>query len=500
MNAQTETLLQACRDALLRQSDERIAALLAQWFENLIGEEYLDEERDDLCLLLDYRVRSWSSQLSYATYTSWWEVEGYLEPSGGVFSCANPTALRPRLLALPLEQFDLLVEMAYRARITLAQRENTPPLPGGQEGWREMAAWLEQADPAALEVSLQAAPPAYARFEGKEQKRRREEERAALAIQQGYLVISPDSSYVITDAFRAWCKKKKQPYVVVEPQGRRLATLRVQTKMTDLREIVEVMRSFQQQLPILAAPYIASAQAQGYNAAINWFSRHQVLLEGILAADSQQAAQEVVALWARIVAEEKQRANEREIQRQEALIPPWKRELTRWSTEDNAPDLPPLAVEVVLPPEWGELLTREHLAAFLTYLKMSTTTRESKASLVQRTQERLVADPIARALFFEVFKRELAVPPWELETLLPCTASERKRWTDEERLPILELRFFRKGGTNHSYPIFDRRLILTLPPSQLDQWRAEHQALTRERRRIAARAAAAKRKASSGVE
>ncbi len=88
MKAKTEALLQQCRTALLQQSDERIAALLAQWFELMIGDEGMDEELDDLCLLLDYRVQSWGAQISYATYTSWWEVEGYLEPSEGTFLCA----------------------------------------------------------------------------------------------------------------------------------------------------------------------------------------------------------------------------------------------------------------------------------------------------------------------------------------------------------------------------------------------------------------------------
>ncbi|HEX7737971.1 MAG TPA: hypothetical protein VF458_24210 [Ktedonobacteraceae bacterium] len=496
MNAQTDTLLQECRSALLRQSDERVAALLAQWFENLIGEEYLDEERDDLCLLLDYRVRSWSSQVSYATYTSWWEVEGCLEPSGGVFTCADIAALRQRLLDLPLEQFDLLLEMAYRTRLTLAERESGPPLPEGWEGLREMATWLEQADPAALEADLKAAPLAYTRFEGKEQKRKREEARAALAIQQGYLVIASDLSHVVIDTYRNWCKKQKKLSIVIEPRGRKLALLRVQTKLTDLRESVEVMHNFRLQLPTLAAPYLANARAQGYDAALNWIFKHQVLFEGILAADAQSIAQEILALWEKIVTEAKQHASELEARRREALIPAWKRELTRWREEGNAPELPPLAAEVVLPPEWGEMLTREHLIAFLQYLNLPTTTRASKASLIQRIQERLAADPDARPLFFEVFKRELAVPPWELETLLPCTPTERKRWTDEERLPILELRNVRKGGDLRSYPVFDRRAILTLPASELDQWRAEHQALTREHRNAAAKAAADRRKDS----
>ena len=88
---------------------------------------------------------------------------------------------------------------------------------------------------------------------------------------------------------------------------------------------------------------------------------------------------------------------------------------------------------------------------------------------------------------------ELAVPPWELEVLLACTPSERKRWTEEGKLPVLDRRSFRKAGSRMEYPVFDRRVILSLPRSELDLWRAEHQALVIEHRKAGARAAAARR-------
>jgi hypothetical protein len=50
---------------------------------------------------------------------------------------------------------------------------------------------------------------------------------------------------------------------------------------------------------------------------------------------------------------------------------------------------------------------------------------------VQRVGERLNADRTALAQFFEVFKHELAVTPLELESLLECTPTERKRWALE---------------------------------------------------------------------
>jgi hypothetical protein len=147
MKAETEALLQECRTALLQQSNERIAALLTEWFECLIGEEGMDEELDDLCLLLDYRVQSWGAQISYATYTSWWEVEGYLEPSEGTFVCADVASLRKRLLDMSIKQFGLVVELAYQARSMVAELKGEPHLPTGPALLREMAVWLVDAVP-----------------------------------------------------------------------------------------------------------------------------------------------------------------------------------------------------------------------------------------------------------------------------------------------------------------------------------------------------------------
>ena len=484
MKAETEALLQECRNALLRQSDERIAALLAQWFENMIGEDYMDEERDDLCLLLDYRVQSWGAPVSYATYTSWWEVEGYLEPSEGSFTCSDKASLRQRLLDMPIKQFDHIVELAYQARSFLADY----PLPTGWEGLREMAAWMEQADPKSLDAELKLSPPASTRFESKEQRRRREEERAAQACEQGYLIISPASSHVVADTFRTWCKQQNQPYILIEPCGQYVARLRIQTKAVNIRGIHKVLTRFQEQLPVLAAPYLANAQAEGHEATLTWVAKRQITLERILVRDAQPATQEIIALWTTIAAEERQRDSEQEATRQAERVPMWQRELNRLREQGVPPELSPLAETVVLPDEWEKVLTREHLAAFLAYLSLPVTKRTAKVVLTGHIQEQLATNPSARSLFFDIFKYELAVPPWELETLLPCTLTERKRWTDEEKLPILELRSFRKAGSDKTYPVFDRRVILTLSPTELEQWRAEHQANLKERRSAAAAA------------
>jgi hypothetical protein len=129
---------------------------------------------------------------------------------------------------------------------------------------------------------------------------------------------------------------------------------------------------------------------------------------------------------------------------------------------------------VVLPHECATLLSKEKLGAFLTFLMLPTSFREMKANLVQHLFTRLEADNVAKAQFFEFFAFELAVSPWELETLLGCTTAERKRWTEEEKLPVLGCGNFRMAGSDHAYPLYDRRVIPTLTSGQIEAVSSDH--------------------------
>jgi hypothetical protein len=115
---------------------------------------------------------------------------------------------------------------------------------------------------------------------------------------------------------------------------------------------------------------------------------------------------------------------------------------------------------VVLPTAWDTLFTREQSSAFLAFLESPARSREPKVTLVQRVGERLEADQTTRVQFFEVFKRELTVPPWECETLLACMPTERKRWIEEGELHVLDRHSFRKARSRMEYPVFDLRVIL----------------------------------------
>jgi hypothetical protein len=235
-------------------------------------------------------------------------------------------------------------------------------------------------------------------------------------------------------------------------------------------------------------------------------------LKQVLQADVPRTVEDFMALWPDILAHyeaqleaswvayeaqlEARRVADLERQRQveEARKPAWLKTLARLSTQGEGATCPELGERVALPAEWATRLSKEQLGAFLTFLKVPASSREMKANLVQQLLTRLEVDKLAKAQFFEVFAFELAVPPWELETLLGCTTTERKRWTEEQKLPILGYDSFRKAGSDHAYAVYDRRVILALASSDIEAWRREHQALVHKRRQAAAQAAAAARK------
>ena len=141
MKPETEKLLHQCRVALLHSSSEQLNTLFVSWFERLVGEESMDEVLDDLCLLLGYGIRSLHSHLLYATYTTWWEVEGSADLDGE-FVCVEEATLQHCLITMPIKQFALVAELAYQVCVLDAEIEGQPCPPTGQEWLRALVAWL----------------------------------------------------------------------------------------------------------------------------------------------------------------------------------------------------------------------------------------------------------------------------------------------------------------------------------------------------------------------
>jgi len=143
-------------------------------------------------------------------------------------------------------------------------------------------------------------------------------------------------------------------------------------------------------------------------------------------------------------------------------------------------------------PELVELLTRDQISQFL---ELPGKSRKSKSELVQKLLALIEGDAAATEHFLETFKSELAVLPWDVEALLSCTATERKRWTADGKLPILEYRTFHKVGRDISYPVYDRHFITILTQETIERWRAEHRAFVQMRRKTGIRKAAESREA-----
>jgi hypothetical protein len=523
MKPETEQLLHQCRTALLQQSNEQLNTLFVSWFERLVGEESVDEALDDLCLLLGYGIRSLQSQILYATYTSWWEVEGCADLDGE-FVCDEVAALQHCLITMPIKQFALLADLAYHVCVLEAEVEGQRRPPTGQEWLRALAAWLSTGarEPFHNQSwSNGTYPPSpitqsqLTRKQRRAQERKLEQKLVEQAWQHGYLLLGPEVSTQVPILVQSRCRKNRRPYISVQQRGEQFASIQI--------DVCTVRRAFEregklfigaplptftptdeirQRLTRLAAQYSAGPETARHKAYA--LSPHGDIfeLEQVLQADVSGAVADFMALWPDILAQyevqlETSRVAYQEQQREleEARKPARIKALAALNAQGQVAPYLELDERVVLPDGWATLLSKEQLGAFLTFLKLPTSSREMKANLVQHLLTRLEADKVARAQFFEVFAFELAVPPWELETLLGCTTNERKHWTEEQKLPVLGYGSFRKAGCDHAYPLYDRRVILALTSGEIEARRSEHQARVRERRQAAAQAAAVSRKA-----
>jgi hypothetical protein len=192
MKPETEQLLHQCRSALLQQSNEQLHTLFVSWFERLVGEESIEEALDDLYLLLGYGIRSLQSQILYATYTAWWEVEGCADLDSE-FECAEVAALQHRLITMPIKQFALLADLAYHVCLLDAEVEGQPRPPTGQGWLRALVAWLSAGarepfhNQSWRDESHTLLPAAQTQLTRKQ--RRAEQKLVEQAWQRGYLLL-----------------------------------------------------------------------------------------------------------------------------------------------------------------------------------------------------------------------------------------------------------------------------------------------------------------------
>jgi hypothetical protein len=325
------------------------------------------------------------------------------------------------------------------------------------------------------------------------------------AEQQGYLLVTPETPKLATDHFRHWCKQALYPAITVALQGTRATVIadtgpvakgletRGRLRKSDPWPTLALTPDLLAQLTRLAEYYLSRSP---YQAMFFRTGRDETILKNILAEDAEQAVHDLLTLWSQAMAqyevllETRDRADISEICSSKLAEPAWMVALKQAEDQaETATDLP-LGDTLKVPERLSALLSKVQVCAFL---GLPTKTNESKAALVQRLRTLLEADQHAKARFFDVFAQELAVEPWELETLLGCSTTERKRWLADGKLTPLTTRSVFKSGRELVYPVFDRRSIQRLTQQDIDGWRAEHAALVAMRRKTGAQKASSRR-------
>src|SRR5260221_2990217 len=382
MKPETEQLLHQCRTALLQQSNEQLNTLFVSWFERLVGEESMDEALDDLCLLLGYGIRSLQSQILYATYTSWWEVEGEAGLDGE-FVCLEVAALQHRLITMPIKQFALLADLAYHVCVLDAEVEGQPCPPTGQEWLRALVVWLStgarepfhnQSWRNESHTPPPIAQPQLTRKQRRAQQRKLEQELVEQAWQRGFLWLGPGVGTQVPILVQSRCRKNRRPYISVQQRGAQVASIRI--------DVCTVRRAFEREGKLFTgAPPPTFTPTDELRQHLTWFATHY-------STRSETAHQEAYVLSPH---------QERQRELEEARKPTWIKALARLSTQGQEATCPKLDERVVLPDEWATLLSKEQLGAFQTFLKLPASSREMKANLVQHLLTHLEADKVVKA-------------------------------------------------------------------------------------------------------
>jgi hypothetical protein len=511
-NKERDQLLERLRGVLLARSNECLGELLGYWLDLLVGEDVIEELLDDCCQLLDYHVMSAATGQSYQTYTAWQEIEGR-DAANGNFYCEDKKILRQRIIALSLAQIELVMNLAAQAYAVI-RGNNCEVVAVDIEFLRDLFELLEDS----TQQRSNATKPALSAKEKKAERKRQTRALMVLAQKQGYLLLSASIPQMLKSNFRQWCQQQARLFITVKPEGTQMAAITVDagtvgkaleaqgklfpgapqpsfTSSADLQErLIQIIVKYTTQSGDRFQPGLSFP----YNVAI-------VTLANVAQEDVEAAIEEVLKLWADALVEyEAQLGIERAAYIKRRNTPPpdpqWLVALKQMRGANGGAATPSL-IETAIK-ETGivseELLTRLKKEQLCAFLGLPLRSRIAKAELVQRLLTHCVADQAATAQLLEVFADELALEPWELEKELGCTQTERKRWTAEEKLPVLATRYFHKGSRDIEYPVYDRRMLLSASEREkMEQWRDEHKVQMHEKRKVAAKAAAETRRATN---
>jgi hypothetical protein len=346
-----------------------------------------------------------------------------------------------------------------------------------------------------------------------------EQQRLEQARKQGYLLSTAELSPQVRDRYRHWCNEKKHLTIVVEMQGE-YATVGVDLRavlyrwkgpgMVDGNQITARGKSEIGRIIEHALHRFSCSQGATYEIQVQ---QKAFVLKQLFASDVKQIVSDLTGWWSQInqdyeayrrTRQEQEEAERRARRKQEEAYrralqeaeeaeqqarrereEAWQRERKR-VLEQNA-DVLPSCVDIPLPSDLASLLSKERMCAFLS---RPLSRKELKADLFAELMTWLEDDPLARARFFELFAEELSVEPWELEKLLGCTTTERKRWVADGKLVPSGWRTVEKSrSVELTYPVFERRYVASFPPEKLAGFRAEHAALVALNRKTGAKRA-----------
>ncbi len=139
----------------------------------------------------------------------------------------------------------------------------------------------------------------------------------------------------------------------------------------------------------------------------------------------------------------------------------------------------------------AKALSKQQVRAFLGYSHLQ---KLSKEQLVTQLVTLIDKNQDEKLRLLAMFPSELAVGPAELENLLQCSATERKRWVKDGKLVVLEYRTFRKAGKDLRYPVHDRRVVIAISQDEIASWRQEYQDQIQQHRRLGVSLAVERRK------
>ena len=103
-----------------------------------------------------------------------------------------------------------------------------------------------------------------------------------------------------------------------------------------------------------------------------------------------------------------------------------------------------------------------------------------KAELIKNLKQLFKDKPEKREEYMKKFASDIAIGPYDVIHILPCTKTELERWTREGKLPIIGEAEFKYG----TYKLYDRWAIENdYPEETLTKWREEHKSRVSIRRK-----------------